>query len=176
MKTVLEILATDFPKQDVRVLLIGGWALQAYGVVRQTVDVDCLIAETSIDKAERILLQCGYKEKARTENFARYSHPALYLMDVDVLFVDAQTFEKMLSESRVYAMDSGDVRVPCLAHLVALKLHAIKNNPGRQVRDMGDIVEMIRANPEEFKPGELEELCRRYGPENLYSALEAVLG
>ena len=169
MKTALDILMQDFPKQNLAVLLIGGYALQAYDVVRQTMDVDCLLPQSSDGSAKDVFVQYGYAEKVRTGNFVRYSHSSVYMMDVDVLFVDASTFEKMLKESNPYHQGTGMVRVPSLAHLVALKLHAIKNNPNRQAKDQGDIIDLIRANPGRLSRSELMDLCGRYGPADIFS-------
>ena len=62
------------------------------------------------------------------------------------LDVDGETFQKVFAETLVHRIEQFEMRVPCLAHLIALKLHAIKNNPGRKSKDMQDIVDLIEAN------------------------------
>ncbi len=172
MKTAIDILAKGLAQHKVEALLIGGYALPAYGVMRQTVDVDCLMAETDIRALYDILSKVGYVEKEKTENFVRYSHHSLYLMDVDVVLVDRSTFEKMVKESVIYRIGKIQMRVPSLTHLIALKLHAIKNNPERENRDMGDIVELLKSNAGKISETGLQSICSGYGPEGVFAKLE----
>lgn len=175
MKTVFEILRDGLSEQGVEALLIGGYALQAYGVVRQTMDVDCVMADLDSAALAEILSRAGYSESVKTENFIRYVHTSIYLMDIDVVFVDRHTFDRMLQQSQSYCVGSVELRVPSLSHLVALKLHAMKNNPRREVRDLADIVELFRSNSDVLSADELETLCMKYGPDGIYSKMEAAL-
>jgi len=175
VKTVLEILSEGLADHKAECLLIGGHALPVYGVVRQTVDVDCLIVDADSPVVHDILSKAGYVEKERTDNFVRFSHPSVYLMDVDILLVDESTFSKMMKESVAYRLHAAEIRVPCLVHLIALKLHAIRNNPERELRDLGDIVELLRSNPDKVPSTELKSVCARYGPAEIYSKLEEYL-
>ena len=173
--TIFEILTEGFAEQGIDALLIGGYALSAYGVVRQTVDVDWLMADVDSGKLYKILSSAGYMEKARTENFIRYTHQSGFLMDIDVLLVDRSTFDQMIQQSRSCRIDLVELRIPCLAHLIALKLHAIKNNQRREFRDLGDIVELLKSNPGQVPTNDLATLCSKYGPKGIYSKLEAYL-
>ena len=175
MKTVLEMIWEGMEARNVAVLLIGGHALPAFDVARQTVDVDCLMVDSDSRVLHAILTEAGYKEIERTENFVRYSHSSVYLMDVDVMLVDRDTFEKMLQRSFVYKIGAVSMRIPCLIHLIALKLHAIKNNPKRELRDLSDIVELLRNNQGEISKEELKATCVRYGPKGIYAKLESYL-
>ncbi|MBI3008667.1 MAG: nucleotidyltransferase family protein [Candidatus Omnitrophica bacterium] len=175
MKTVLEIIWNGLETRNVTVLLIGGHALLALGVARQTLDIDCLMVDSDSGAIHTILTEAGYRETERTENFVRYSHSSIYLMDVDVMLVDRGTFDKMLQRSSVYQVGAINVRIPCLVHLIALKLHAIRNNPKRELKDLGDIVELLRSNQGEVTREELKSTCARYGPEGIYTKLESYL-
>ncbi len=172
MKTTIDILVEGLARHKLEALVIGGYSLPAYGVMRQTLDVDCLIAETEINRLKEILSEAGYVEKEKTENFVRYSHPSVCLMDVDVVFVDQNTFNKMMKESMVYRMGKVEIRVPSLIHLISLKLHAVKNNPERENRDMGDIGELLKSNPGNLSMAELKSICGKYGPEGTFAKLE----
>ena len=174
MKTVIDIIAQGLALHKVEALLIGGYALPAYGVMRQTIDVDCLMAETDIAALDNILSKVGYIEKERTENFVRYSHSSLYLMDVDVVFVDRETFKKMVKESRVYRIGKVEMLVPSLEHLIAPKLHAIKNSPERENRDIGDIIELLKSNRDKISAAELRSICCKYGPKKIFAKLDGI--
>ena len=175
MKTVLEIIWDGLENRKVTSLLIGGHALAAFGVARQTLDIDCLMVDSDSGAIHAILTEVGYRETERTENFIRYSNSSIYLMDVDVMLVDRDTFNKMLPRSFIYQAGTIKARVPCLVHLIALKLHAIKNNPKRELKDLGDIVELLRSNPGKVAREELKSTCARYGPDGIYAKLESYL-
>jgi len=167
VKTIFGILAQGIAAQKVDVLLVGGYALQAYGVVRQTLDVDWLMADMDSEKMDKVLSGAGYAVAAKTDNFTRYIHDSVYLMDVDVLYIDRHTMDEMIAQSRAYRMGDTEFRVPCLMHVIALKLHAIRNNPKREARDLGDITELIRANSDSMSTDELQKACEKFGPEGI---------
>ncbi len=171
MKTTLEILAEIAKRAPLRLLLVGGYALPFYGIFRQTLDVDCLIAESDREGLGSHLAEAGYSVRAQTENFIRFGHESVSLMHIDALVVGQDTFEEMFRQSQDYPVGSHLFHVPTLVHLIALKLHAVKNNPRREARDLADIVELLRANANQVTGEELEKLCRRYGPEGVFQKL-----
>ncbi len=175
MKSVLQLLMEIAAKNQISVLLIGGYALQAYGVTRQTLDVDVLISEAHAGLMDAGLLQAGYSQVARSEIFARYRHTSVILPDVDVLFVDSETARKMSQEAMPYTVADASCLVPALSHLLGMKLHAIRMNPRREARDFADLVELIRSNPGSISNDELRHLCTTYGPEGIWEKLEAAL-
>lgn len=56
MKSVLQLLMQISEKGHIPLLVIGGYALQAYGVTRQTLDVDVLISEAHTTAMDAALL------------------------------------------------------------------------------------------------------------------------
>lgn len=172
MKTVLDMLSQGIASKSARMLIIGGYALQTYGLVRQTFDLDCLVSDKSLPALRDILGHSGYKEISATDNFARFRHKSPYFIDIDVLLVDSSTFEKLYKDSRKYSDDLPGLRVPLLQHLIALKLHAIKNSPSRGIRDLCDIKELLRINPKVISGQELKSICRQFGPTGIIEKLE----
>ena len=171
MQAVFNLLA----RLECPMLIIGGHALEAHGVARQTVDVDCLIVEKDRDAVDDLLRGGGYVLQGSTENFARYTHPSPALPEVDLLFVDEPVFEKLLAAAIPLRRGSREFRVPSLTHLIALKLHAMRNDSQREARDLGDIVELLRANPGVVAAVELNELCARFGSADVAQKLAASL-
>lgn len=169
MKSTLQIISDATVSGPLDLLLIGGYALQAYGVVRQTMDVDCLITQKDRNKLDSALRCAGYQSAGETENFCRYRNESIYLMDVDVLFIDTDTMARLLENAREFLFQKQVFRVPCMSHLIALKLHGIKNDISRESRDVSDIIELLRFNVGEVTGTELEDICRRYGPEGIFS-------
>jgi len=155
-------------------LVIGGHALAAHGVARQTVDVDCLIAVENRQALDAHLRGGGFERQGETENFARYSHPSGFVPDVDVLFVDASTFDKLHVGGIPLQRGPTKLQAPALPHLIALKLHAIRNNPAREAGDLGDIARLLHANPGALSESELTALCTRFGPPGMETKLQAL--
>ena len=155
-------------------LVIGGHALAAHGVARQTVDVDCLVAVENRQTLDAHLRGGGFERMGETENFARYSHPSDLVPDVDVLFVDTPTFDKLHVDYIPLQRGSAKLQAPSLPHLIALKLHAIRNNPAREAGDLGDIARLLRANPGAISASELTALCKQFGPPGMDAKLQAL--
>lgn len=171
MSTTLEILAGA--TSGIRWILIGGHALQELGVPRQTMDVDCLLAEKDRDAFDTLIRKLGWREMAHTENFTRYADPSGRQAEVDTLLVDGATMTRLIENSREVALTNGSrVRVPGLADFVALKLHAMKNQPRRDARDFADVLDALRANPGKVDDADLSRICTRYGPEGVYERLK----
>lgn len=141
---------------------------------RNTADVDCLIAVESGAALEAELEKAGFicfEEKAPFRRFRLRLDP---LMLLDVMRVNAGTFEKMWRASETFEVTGLTVRVPALAHLVALKLHAAQNEHRAQ-KDMADIMEILAANPGRITAGELRKLCDQFGTPALSGQLHAFL-
>jgi Uncharacterised nucleotidyltransferase len=175
MKSVLQMLMEISAEHQIPVLVIGGHALQAYGVTRQTLDVDVLVSEAQAMAMDAALHHVGYSQVARSEIFARYRHPSMVLADVDILYVDNETARKMSQQAQQSAVAETSCPVPALPHLLGMKLHAIRTNPQREARDFADIVELVRSNPGSISKDELHHLCATYAPEGIWEKLEAAL-
>jgi hypothetical protein len=175
MRSTKEIISEGMEEYSVPFLLVGGMALPAFDVVRQTIDVDLLIASENESVLRKVLISEGYVEVGRTENFVRYASDSLYHADVDVLLVDQDTFQKMLAESHPFNSGRVSFKVPCVTHMIMLKLHAMKNNTGRELKDLYDIVEILRNSPDKIDDRELNKICLKYGPEAIYAKIKAAL-
>jgi predicted nucleotidyltransferase len=167
--------AFDLLAQNARpFLIVGGHALAAHGVVRQTLDIDILIAAEDEDAFATGLKAGNYVLTARTENFARYIAKLPDLPGIDILFVDGPTFLKLEEGAVLLRRGDHEFRVPGLPQLIALKLHAIRNQPLREARDLGDIAELLRLNPGRVSAAELEELCKKFGPAGIGRKLQGL--
>jgi hypothetical protein len=175
MKSTEELVVEGLAARGVPVVLIGGMALPAFDVVRQTVDMDCLLVDTQAGALNAVLTDAGYEERQRTQGFVQYVSPSVYHTDVDVMLVDEGTFAKIVARSHPLDVGRAIMRVPCAAHMIMLKLHAMKNNPKREFKDMGDIVEILRNCPQQVPDDELRAMCEQRGPVGVYRRItEAV--
>ena len=147
MELLLDRLAAALNPDRPEALLVGGQALPAYGVVRQTLDIDCLAAPPGATKLRQVLVAAGYAVAGQSAAVVRYRHESPLLLDVDVLVVSQETYDKLLRDSRQWRTENSVWRVPSLLHLIALKLHALKHNPARWGHDLADIASLLRLNP-----------------------------
>ena len=171
MKTPVEF----FAECPVPHMIIGGHAVRAYGYARQTVDFDCMVAVHSVNELSKFLRQHDYTEVGRMGGFVRYHCKDRTIGDLDVMPVNEETFGKMLQDSRVIDVGSLKVRVPKPLHLIALKLHAIKNNGQREMKDGADIIEILRIHGAEIPESELAAMCKRYAPPGFFERLQTIL-
>lgn len=95
MQSLAEYLFRAERRGDFKFLLIGGRSLEAHGYVRNTKDVDLLIATEDILVMERLLTHVGYGKEDETTIFSRWKHRSLGAEDVDVMFVNKGTFESL---------------------------------------------------------------------------------
>ena len=158
-------LISDLTKEEgVSCVLIGGFAINHYRVTRQTADVDFLITKEDFDKILGLLEKAGYKKALLQENFAQLQSSHLSLMDVDFMFVDQETLQKIMKEGQEFKIVGQTFTVPSLYHLIALKLHSIKHNPKlRLMKDLPDIINLIRINEIDIKDVKFKKLCLKYG-------------
>jgi len=175
MSILLKNLWKHICEKDIKILLIGGYALCAYGVFRQTLDIDLMSTDDDIAEIKEIMNNLGYKVFEQTENFIRFIHEAKAGVDIDILLVDLETFITLNNEAKTCDIMGERWRVPCPIHLIALKLHAIKNNTRREPRDIADIIELIRSPKTNISESEIEVVCQKYGPEGIYNRIRKYL-
>lgn len=147
-----------------RLLLIGGNALLAYGSPRVTFDCDCAVVAEDEKMVATALAPLGYLFKERFDTFARYAHLGGQRPVVDVMLLNASTFQKLWAASREVTISGVSLRAPKPMHLVALKMFALKNNPSRIGKDWEDI-QFLLGNSD-WEKEELAELAQRYASED----------
>ena len=135
------ILVSEFFHGERRpFLVIGAFALHAYGLTRATRDLD-FAAEASVqEKLIAYLSACGYETLHRSAGYSNHLHSDPALGRLDFVYVDGPTAEILFgSAHELLGPDGLRVPVPKAEHLAALKVHAIRNDPARAFRDLADI-------------------------------------
>ena len=174
MQQNFERLARQFKKENLNVLLIGGYALQAFGIFRHTIDVDLLLPDADVPVLKNIMKKEDFGLIAETKNFLRFHREQSPARDIDILLVGKRTFDNLYDSSVSLHIMGGDWKVPQPAHFIALKLHAIKNNPRRESRDIADIVEIMEKT-KKVPREKLRTICDKYGPEGVFQRIERYL-
>jgi hypothetical protein len=169
-----QALAGGAEEEGLAFLLIGGNAVNAYGYQRTTLDVDLLVREGDLERWRGFWETRGYECVHETDAFCQFrSGDGEDRFPVDLMIVSEETFEKMRDGREVKAVGEVELEVPGPYHLIALKLHALKNSErAKEGRDLADIVGLIRACGLDVEGGEFVEIVDRYGTEAVRKEIE----
>ncbi len=168
-RSALHLISDIDKKTGISCALIGGFAVNYYGFSRQTADLDFLITEEDFRKISGLLEEAGYKKESSREVFVKLKGNKLYLMDIDFMFVDKDTLDKIIDEGKAIVIAKNKFIIPSLNNLMALKLHSLKYNfKLRQARDLPDIVSLIKINKLDAKSKGFRALCLKYANEEIY--------
>lgn len=176
--SVFHLVSEICQKEKISCVLIGGYAVNYYKVSRQTGDVDFMITKEGFERISSALKDEDYRQECLHDNFAQFKSTKLPLMDVDFMFVDQNTFDKILKEAVSCKIGKWQFVLPSLDHLIALKLHAVKSNYKlRWTKDLPDIINLVRINKVDVRCAKFKELCLKFGTVELYQKiLEATDG
>jgi hypothetical protein len=155
-------------------LVIGGHAVNLYGYSRETADLDFLVCSDDRPSWITLFADIGYNIFSDAANFVQFAPQREAAWPVDLMFVRPATFNPMLDASRAVEFYGITARIPQLEHLIALKLHAIKNTrPNRFLKDFLDVENLIRANRLDIKSENVRRLFERYATVELYEKISA---
>ncbi len=175
--SVFHLAADAFREAGASAILVEGYAVNYYGYARQTADVDFLIDEEYLPTIKTVLEKKGCREITAQKMFSRFRQGEGDLMDLDLLLSDAKTMAKMLSAGKKTEIYGQAFTVPDLLHLLAMKVHAVKNDPGFAERtDMQDIIHLIRINDIDARNKDFKETCLKFGDEAIYNRITDAIG
>ncbi|MBL7077157.1 MAG: nucleotidyltransferase [Kiritimatiellae bacterium] len=165
---VLEVVTQRLPEAGVDAIMIGGHAVNSYGVLRATQDIDFMIAAAQEDVVRRIMRDTGFTNMAIHETVMFFKRPESTLR-IDFLKVDQDTMDKLLANSREVDYFSGHVmRIPQLKDLLAMKIFAlVSGGTKREEKDFPDIVNLTMENNLDLE-ADLHPLCRQFGSEQIF--------
>lgn len=150
-------------KAGLRLLLIGGHAVNARGYERTTIDVDFLVPAGDLEKWKALLAEAGFRLFRETQAFAQFQPPSANEFPLDLMLVDDSTFEKLIQGADFLQFADRKVAVAGAMHLIALKLHALRNwHRAMQGKDYYDILALIRANHVNVKSPAFTEILEHY--------------
>ena len=167
MSTPLAILM----ETGVPLLIVGGTAVQIYGFSRYTKDFDCVVAADREGELATAMIKAGFQEFVRNTLVVRYRHSVHTDWIVDTLLVNSETFGKMWAARREIRLGALALTVAAPLHVVAMKLHAMRQNPSRTLPDILDIAELLRRDQGNWTIEEVRATCERYGPPGIFDAL-----
>ena len=147
----------ELDRRSVRWAVIGGVALAALGMPRTTLDLDLVVEATAQGSLVHWLESCGYQTLHRSSGYSNHLHADPQQGRVDVVYVAGETADRLFAEVRKLPGPGGrPIPVPRPEHLAAMKVLAMRNDPGRTFQELADIRFLLRA------PGVDRELVREH--------------
>lgn len=161
-----------------RYLVVGGHAVNAYGYVRTTVDADFLVPENEVSAWREFWAQRGYQCVHATDAFCQFrSADEEPRYPVDLMIVGAETFEKLWDRRQSREVGGAALGMPDPLHLIALKLHALRNEArAEQGKDLPDVLGLIRSCAIDTESAEFKEVLDRYADDKLKKQITEELG
>ena len=156
-------------------VLVGGHAVIVHGYGRTTFDLDLIVRRTDQAAWSGLLLGLGYVAQHEGPTFLQFNARPNEPWPVDLMFVNAETFDKLLAAAKRVEIGKSSVPVASLMHLIGLKCHAIRHgHPGRVVKDMDDLLHLIEINQLSLTEPALREIVLKFGTTELYEKIERV--
>ena len=138
--TVLDTLVGYFEREKVPFALAGAFALHAYGISRATVDLDLIVEASARERLVPFLESLGYETLHASAGYSNHQHPDARLGRVDFIYISGETARHLFAQPGAsLRFGKHELSVPRAEHLVAMKVHAMKNDPARSLQEMADI-------------------------------------
>lgn len=143
---VIQLVGKHLQSEGAEWVVVGGLALAAHGAGRMTTDVDIATERSAQLGLVEYLESAGYETLHVSEGYSNHAHPDPAMGRLDVVYVDAATASDLLRGAATFEVFADVfVKVPRAEYLVAMKVLAAKNDPGRRLQEMADIVALLRA-------------------------------
>ena len=165
------MFAGFFERESIRYAVIGGLALQAWGLSRFTRDVDLVVARSARDRVVEFAESLGFETLHVSEGYSNHIHPDQNRGRVDFMYVDEATAAKLFGSAVEKTIVGAQVApVPVPEHLLAMKAIAMKNAPERVLTDAADVGFLLKL------PGidriAVRDFFARHGLLELFDAIE----
>ena len=171
---VVDHVGAYLDEHQIRWAICGGLGLAAYGLVRTTFDLDLIVDGDRDLEVITFLEASGYETIFRTCGFSNHVHPDTALGRVDLVFVWSETREKLFGSAREMPGPTGRLLlVPKPEHLAAMKVAAMKSDPGRTFQELADIRFLLTLPG--VDRGEVHGYFVRHGLEDRFEELVATL-
>jgi hypothetical protein len=169
---ILKRVATTARERRLCFIVVGGHALNAWGVARQTCDIDLLVPENKRDRWKELLGELGYHSPHEHDAFIQYGPPALGGWPLDLLVVSPSTFMKIHQASVSIKLDGVSCKIPSVDHLLAMKFHALKFVRGvTALKYLQDVHALLTRTSRAVTDADVRDLCLRHGNQEVYERI-----
>ncbi len=145
--TINELIALCGKDDSLDFLVIGGFAVVAHGHSRMTYDLDLLVRRSQRAAWVDLLRAAGFVIYREEANFVQLSVPT-GTTDIDLMLVANETFAEMQKNACPISFGMIRARMVSLNHLMALKLHVLKQHQRhRGAKDMDGLIHVDSEKP-----------------------------
>ena len=146
--STFKFLIKSFNEENINFAIIGGFAMQAYGAIRATTDIDILVVIDDKDKVKKLLLNKGYELCHESTDVMNFFGKNLELGRLDFLIAHRKYAKAMLQRAEYKKVLSGKFEVKTLKieDQIGLKVQSSTNDKERYNRDLADIQMLIRVD------------------------------
>ena len=170
LMAALAVAARQLPAARIDCILIGGFAVNYYGYMRNTLDVDFMIVAQQFGGARQIMKQSGFTNITSNKNVTFFNTPGSPLR-VDFLSVDGYTMRKLLVNAVIANVHGFRIKVPALRDLIAMKVFSLSQDVDRRLgKDLPDIAYLSVINNLDLE-SDIRPLCNRFGTHKIYDLI-----
>ena len=149
----------------------------AHGHQRNTFDLDLIIRREDTAQWRQLASRLEYKLYREAATFMQFNPGNAQDQPLDLMIVNSETFGKLSAESVPAPPGTVSARIVSLAHLLALKCHAIKHGHERRiVKDADDVIRLIQANRLDINAPEWRQLFLQHGTSEFYEKIRGACG
>ncbi|HEY5346191.1 MAG TPA: nucleotidyl transferase AbiEii/AbiGii toxin family protein [Verrucomicrobiae bacterium] len=170
--SVIANISREAAKRNLPFLLIGGYAVLAHGFVRTTGDIDFLVQKSQAAEWQKLLESLKFTVKFSGPTFLQFDAPPEDKLPLDLMFVTDENFGQMFSAAKQIETDGVETKVVSLPHLFALKCHAFKSRPHRAMKDIEDLVQLVKLNKLDLNEPTLRAIVLKHGGSEFYELLK----
>ena len=147
-KRTFEFIIHSFEKENLMYALIGGFALEAAGVVRATMDIDLLVLADDKKKIKSIMISNGYKLLYESKEVINFIGEIDSLGRIDYILAHRKYTLAMLKRAQKKNILQGKASIYVVEpeDLIGLKVQAMVNDKLRFTQDLVDIQMIIKNN------------------------------
>jgi len=174
--SIPELIAACQRDEALPFLVVGGHAVIAHGHARFTYDLDLLVRRSQRDAWVRKVESLGYTVFREHATFVQMSASGGGT-ELDLMLVADETFAGLWAAAEAKLLGGIEVKMPSLKHLIALKLHALKQGLAhRTVKDLDDVIMLVLKNALDIRAEQWRDWFLRYGTAELYERVLRATG
>ena len=172
-KQTFETLVQSFEKENLPYALIGGFALEAAGVVRATMDIDLLVLSRNKDSIKSIMRRNGYTILHESKEVINFIGDEANPGRVDFLLAHRKYAVSMLKRAQKKMVFGGKTKTYVVApeDLIGLKVQAAANDPDRFEQEMIDIRMVLNNCPAPLDHNRINEYFELFDMQEVYDKL-----
>ena len=143
----LEEIQAKAAERGLEFLLIGGLAVIEHGFARLTTDIDLVIPVNDKERWGTLLRDLQYQLINEKDSFRQYEPATITKWPLDLMLVNAETYAGLVAAALPVTVMGASIRMVSLKHLLALKLHVLKQGKlHRFLDDLEDVIKLVVSN------------------------------